>query len=79
MTWLKQQRLSLVVGHSGVGKTAVTLSSLARGNKVFSGNRTLVKIVSKSSGGSTDGISGESTSTIIAIAGTRTITTRDGT
>lgn len=72
----KQQRLSLVVGHSGVGKTAVTLSSLARGNKVFSGNRTLVKIVSKGSGGSTDGISGESTSTIIAIAGTRTITTK---
>ena len=71
-----QQRLTLVVGHSGVGKTPVTLSSLARGYKVFSGNRTLVKIESKENGGITAGISGESTSSIIAIAGTRTITTK---
>lgn len=72
----KQQRLSLVVGHSGVGKTAVTLSSLARGAKVFSGNRTLVKIVSTGKDKTTDGIAGESSSSIIAIAGTRTITTK---
>jgi hypothetical protein len=40
----QQKQLSLIVGHSGVGKTAVTLSALARGYKVFSGNRTLVRI-----------------------------------
>jgi len=64
----QQKQLSLIVGHSGVGKTAVTLSALARGYKVFSGNRTLVKIRPGSSKG--DPV------IITAVAGTRTITTR---
>lgn len=64
----QQKQLSLVVGHSGVGKTAVTLSALARGYKVFSGNRTLVEI--------TPGSAKEGPAIITAIAGTRTITTR---
>lgn len=67
----QQKQLSLIVGHSGVGKTAVTLSALARGYKVFSGNRTLVKIIP----GAAKGDSGTSAA-ITAIAGTRTITTR---
>lgn len=66
-----QQRLSLVVGHSGVGKTAVTLSSLGRGHKVFSGNRTLVKFA-----GAENGAGSDTVVTIVAIAGTRTITTK---
>ncbi|CAN5195061.1 hypothetical protein BH11CYA1_BH11CYA1_23620 [soil metagenome] len=54
-------QLFLLAGHSGVGKTAVTLSLVGRGHTVFSGNKTLVKIAG-----------GE----IIAVAGTRTITTK---
>jgi hypothetical protein len=53
--------LRLIVGHSGVGKTALTLSCVARGEKVFSGNKTLVKIE--------DGV-------VTAVAGTLPITTR---
>lgn len=53
--------LTLLVGHSGSGKTAVTLSAVSRGRKVFSGNKTLVRI---------DG------DKLIAVAGTRTMTTR---
>lgn len=64
----QQKQLSLIVGHSGVGKTAITLSALARGYKVFSGNRTLVEITSGSSKG--DPV------IITAVAGTSTITTR---
>jgi len=67
----QQKQLSLIVGHSGVGKTAVTLSALARGYKVFSGNRTLVKITP----GAAKGESG-TIAAVTAIAGTRTITTR---
>lgn len=52
--------LTLLVGHSGSGKTAVTLSAVSRGRKVFSGNKTLVRI---------DG------DKLIAVAGTRTMTT----
>lgn len=64
----QQKQLSLIVGHSGVGKTAITLSALARDYKVFSGNRTLVEITSGSSKG--DPV------IITAVAGTSTITTR---
>ena len=64
----QQKQLSLIVGHSGVGKTAITLSALARGYKVFSGNRTLVEITPGSSKG--DPV------IITAVAGTSTITTR---
>ncbi len=53
--------LTLLVGHSGSGKTAVTLSAVSRGRKVFSGNKTLVRI---------DG------DKLIAVAGTRTMTTK---
>lgn len=56
-----QDGLRLIVGHSGVGKTAVTLSSVARGEKVFSGNKTLVKIE--------NGV-------VTAVAGTLPITTK---
>lgn len=56
-----QDGLRLIVGHSGVGKTALTLSRVARGEKVFSGNKTLVKIE--------DGL-------VTAVAGTLPITTR---
>lgn len=58
---LENAGLHLIAGHSGVGKTAVTLSQVARGWKVFSGNKTLVKIE--------DGA-------ITAVAGTRPITTK---
>lgn len=64
----QQKQLSLIVGHSGVGKTAITLSALARGYKVFSGNRTLVEITPGSSKG--DPV------IITAVAGTSTITTK---
>lgn len=53
--------LTLVVGHSGTGKTAVTLSAVSRGHKVFSGNKTLVKIEKGK---------------LVAVAGTRPITTK---
>jgi hypothetical protein len=53
--------LTLLVGHSGSGKTSVTLSAVSRGHKVFSGNKTLVRI---------DG------DKLIAVAGTRTMTTK---
>lgn len=34
--------LTLLVGHSGIGKTALTLASVKAGARVFSGNKTLV-------------------------------------
>ena len=53
--------LMLVVGHSGTGKTAVTLSAVSRGLKVFSGNKTLVRFEKDK---------------LIAVAGTRPMTTK---
>lgn len=57
--------LTLLVGHSGSGKTAVTLSAVARGHKVFSGNKTLVRI--DNSGSRT---------VLTAVAGTRPMTAK---
>jgi hypothetical protein len=57
--------LTLLVGHSGSGKTALTLSAVARGHKVFSGNKTLVRI------------DGQGDRTVLtAVAGTRPMTTK---
>ncbi len=52
---------TMLVGHSGAGKTTVAMELVNAGAKLFSGNKTLVTI----SGGS-----------MIAVAGTRTMTTR---
>lgn len=52
--------LTLLVGHSGTGKTAVTLSSVAGGARVFSGNKTLVTL--------------SDTGVMQAVGGTRPIT-----
>lgn len=57
--------VTLLVGHSGSGKTSVTLSAVSRGHKVFSGNKTLVRI---------DTV-GERT-VLTAIAGTRSMTAK---
>lgn len=57
--------LTLLVGHSGSGKTAVTLSAVARGHKVFSGNKTLVRIDNN----------GDRT-VLTAVAGTRPMTAK---
>jgi len=57
--------LTLLVGHSGSGKTALTLSAVARGHKVFSGNKTLVRIDT----------AGDRT-VLTAVAGTRPMTTK---
>lgn len=54
--------LTLLVGHSGTGKTAVTLSSVALGARVYSGNKTLVTVNDKG--------------LMQAIAGTRPITAK---
>ncbi len=53
--------LTLLVGHSGSGKTAVTLSAVSRGHKVFSGNKTLVRIEGDR---------------LVAVCGTRPMTTK---
>lgn len=57
--------LTLLVGHSGSGKSAITLSAVSRGHKVFSGNKTLVRI---------DTV-GDRT-VLTAIAGTRSMTAK---
>jgi hypothetical protein len=54
----------LVVGHSGAGKTSTALRLASKGRKVFSGNKTLLKI--------------DERSRLVAIAGTHTITGKAG-
>lgn len=54
----------LMVGHSGSGKTSTALRMAAGGAKVFSGNKTLIKITDDHR--------------LVAIAGTRTVTAKTG-
>jgi hypothetical protein len=54
----------LIVGHSGAGKTSTALRLASKGGKIFSGNKTLLKI----------GEDGR----LVAVAGTHTITGKAG-
>ena len=54
----------LLVGHSGGGKTSTALQLASKGGKVFSGNKTLIRI--------------EADGRLLAVAGTHTITAKSG-
>lgn len=54
----------LIVGHSGAGKTSTALRLAAKGHKIFSGNKTLLKI--------------DEHNRLVAIGGTHTITAKAG-
>ncbi len=56
----EQKGYTLVVGHSGAGKTALALNLAGRGGKIFAGNKTLIQI--------------DQWGLVTAVAGTRTIT-----
>ena len=54
------EEYALIVGHTGVGKTAITLGLLKKGLKIFSGNKTVISFENE----------------LCAIAGTTTMTLR---